>query len=221
MFFMAWLTPFSSFHFLFYCHFPVLFSPWVTEIRWQMTKHVIKRRERRQRCEWSQRSDKESFVGVLLSMTEGRSWRTRVNQGDCIRRLDMLGKGSAIVCFLWLTDLSVTQTARGTPASEGLSSCSQTSNVRRRSWTKRIKWYVSKIRSCARKTQKMWKGNSMNWKRKQANLQIVEHMSNYHERRVQQGLGEEKKERICQTRDATLALFRSGTRPTKRKWRRG
>ena len=33
----------------------------------------------------------------------------------------------------------------------------------------------------------------MNWKRKQANWQIDEHMSNYHERRVQQSLGEEKK----------------------------
>ena len=64
------------------------------------------------------------------------------------------------------------------------------------------------------KNQKMWKGNSMNWKMKQA--QIDEHMSNYHEERVQQGLGEEFKERICQTRDATLAKFRSGTRPTKR-----
>ena len=66
------------------------------------------------------------------------------------------------------------------------------------------------------KNQKMWKGNSMNWKRKQANWQIDEHMSNYHERRVQQGLGEEFKERICQTRDATLAKFRSGTRFTER-----
>ena len=164
---------------------------------------------------------KKSFVGVFLSMTEGRSWWTRVNQGDCVRRLDILGKGSAIVCFLWLTDLSVTQTASGTPAGAGLSSCSQTSNVRRRSSTKRIKWSLSKIRSCARKNQKMWKSNSMNWKKKQANWQIDEHMSNYHERRVQQSLGEEFKERICQTRDATLAKFRSGTRFTERIWRRG
>ena len=98
---------------------------------------------------------KKSFVGVFLSMTESRSWWTRVNQGDCVRPLDILGKGSAIVCFWWLTDLS------GTPASEGLSSCSQTSNVRRRSWTKRIKWYVSKIRSCARKTKKC--GKATQW----------------------------------------------------------
>ena len=55
-----------------------------------------------------------------------------------------------------------------------------------------------------------------NKKRKQANWQIVEHMGNYHERRVQQGLGEEFEERICQTRDATLAEFRSGTRLTKK-----
>ena len=221
MFFMAGNSPFSSFHNSF-CHFPVVFSDLVTEIRWQMTKHVIKRKEWSQWWEWSPRYwKKKSFVGVFLSMTESRSWWTRVNQGDCVRRLDILGKGSATVCFWWLTDLSGTQTACGTPTSEGLSSCSQTSNVRRRSWTKRIKWSVSKIRSCARKTKEMWKGNSMNWKRKQANLQIVEHMSNYHERRVQQGLGEEFKERICQTRDATLARFRSGTRPTKRKWRRG
>ena len=68
------------------------------------------------------------------------------------------------------------------------------------------------------KNQKMWKGNSMNWKKKQANWQIDEHMSNYHERRVQQGLGEEFKERSCQTRDATLAKFRSGNRFTGRRW---
>ena len=67
------------------------------------------------------------------------------------------------------------------------------------------------------KNQKMCKSNSMNWKKKQANWQIDEHMNNYHERGVQQGLGEEFKERICPTRDATLAKFRSGTRPTKRK----
>ena len=47
------------------------------------------------------------------------------------------------------------------------------------------------------KNQKMWKGS-------------------YNERRVQQGLGEEFKERICQTWDATLAKFRSGTRFTER-----
>ena len=62
--------------------------------------------------------------------------------------------------------------------------------------------------------QKLWKGNSMNWKRKQANWQIDEHMSNYHERRVQQSLGEEFKERSCHT----CTKFRSGNRLTERRW---
>ena len=67
------------------------------------------------------------------------------------------------------------------------------------------------------KNQKMWKSNSRNWKKKQANWQIDEHVSNYHEKRVQQGLGEELKEISCQTRDATLAEFRSGNRITERR----
>ena len=60
--------------------------------------------------------------------------------------------------------------------------------------------------------QKMWKGNSMNWKRKQANWQIDEHMSNYHERRVQQSLGEELRKEVV-----TLAKFRIGNRLTERR----
>ena len=137
-------SPFSSFHFfVIFLSFFLLRSR-RSDGRWQNTSS----REGSEGSGENGHKDltRESFVGVFLSMTEGRSWWTRVNQGDCVRRLDILGKGSAMVCFLWLTDLSVTQTASGTPASESLSSCSQTSNVRRRSWTKRIKWSVSKTK---------------------------------------------------------------------------
>ena len=85
---------------------------------------------------------------------------------------------AAIVCFLWLSDLCVTQRARGTPASELLSSSpyvfslsqnfyshyvyppsstlgkqilERLGNLRRWGWTWTIRWSVSKIkgrRSC-------------------------------------------------------------------------
>ena len=46
-------------------------------------------------------------------------------------------------------------------------------NLRRWSWTQRIKFFVSKIqgRSC-QKNKNLWKGNSMTWKSKQAKWQI-------------------------------------------------
>ena len=105
-----------------------------------------------------------------------------------------------IVCFLWLSDLCVTQTARGTSASECLSSSPHVfslslfivtlfmftlpsstrgkkllerfGNLWRWSWTWRIKWSVSKIkgRSCQKK--KLVESNSMTWKKKQANWQM-------------------------------------------------
>ena len=37
---------FPLFNSFFNCHFPVFFSDLATEIRWQMTKHVIKRKEK-------------------------------------------------------------------------------------------------------------------------------------------------------------------------------
>ena len=151
------------------------------EIWWQRTKHDTKRKEWRQWWEWSPRSEKrEVSCWRVLSMTEGVSWWTR-KQPRRMPRLIFFWQGlAAMVCFLWLNELCVTQTARGTSASELL--CHQSllcvsltlspffslfmfnhflqhvakklaerlGNLRRRSWTWRIKWSVLKIkrRSC-------------------------------------------------------------------------
>ena len=54
------------------------------EIWWQRTRHVAKRIERKQWWEWPPRSEKEVSCWRDLSMTEGLSWWTRINQGKCV-----------------------------------------------------------------------------------------------------------------------------------------
>ena len=119
------------------------------------------------------------------SLMLARFWAWQSTKGNVLADNFRLGL-AAIVCFLWLSDLCVTQTARGTSASECLSSSPHVSlslslhcyslyvyppsstrgekllerfgNLWRWSWTWRIKWSVSKIkgRSC-QKNKNWWK----------------------------------------------------------------
>ena len=50
---------------------------------WQRTKHVTKRNEWRQWWNGHQCLTRRSLVGVFLSITEGLSWWTWINQGEC------------------------------------------------------------------------------------------------------------------------------------------
>ena len=99
---------FSSFHFLvFILMFPVLFSLLMFLFRWsdgRGKKHVTKRNEWSQWWEWSTRSEKGSFVDVFFSMTEGLSWWTWMNQGECLGWwfLARLGSNSVFLVIEWL-----------------------------------------------------------------------------------------------------------------------
>ena len=171
---------FSSFHFLvFTLMFPVLFS---------LLMFLSKRSDGRGRNtsprEMSEASGdngqqslkRRSFVGVFFS-----AWTKVSVDGPESTKENALADDfwvglAAIVCFLWLSELCVTQTVRGTPASECLSSSpyvlslsplwlyvyppsstrgkkllERLANLRRWGWTWTIKWSVSKIkgrRSC-------------------------------------------------------------------------
>ena len=129
-------------------------------------------------------------------MTESRSWWTRINEGECAVWL-IFGKSLAIVCFLLLTDLSVTQTARGTPAGEGLSSFhwvlslstlvlvmfTQDGQLETKAWRKDWATWGGEAENrgfnglCRRskedRARKKKKSNSMTEKKKQTNWLIV------------------------------------------------
>ena len=114
------LFSFSCFYFHVSCPF---FSPHVfVNVIWrQRTKHVTKRNKWSQWWEWSTRSEKGSFVGVFFSMTEGLSWWTWINQGECLGWwfLARLGSNRVFLVIEWL--VCDTDSAR-TPSSECLSS---------------------------------------------------------------------------------------------------
>ena len=97
------LFSFSCFYSHVSCPF---FSPhvFVKVIWWQRTKHVTKRNEWSQWWEWSTRSEKGSLVGVFFSMTEGLSWWTWINQGECLGWwfLARLGSNSVFLVIEWL-----------------------------------------------------------------------------------------------------------------------
>ena len=97
------LFSFSCFYSHVSCPF---FSPhvFVKVIWWQRTKHGTKRNEWSQWWEWSTRSEKGSFVGVFFSMTEGLSWWTWINQGECLGWwfLARLGSNSVFLVIEWL-----------------------------------------------------------------------------------------------------------------------
>ena len=103
------LLLFSCFLFFFF-----LSSRFVKGIWWQRTIHVIKRNEWRQ---WVWMVTKVWKGGLLLARFSAWQSTKRNVLADNFR----LGL-AAIVCFLWLSDLCLTQTARGTSASECLSS---------------------------------------------------------------------------------------------------
>ena len=65
---------------------------------------------------------RRSLVGVFLSMTEGLSWWTWINKGECLGWwfLARFGSNGVFLVIEWL--VCVTQTARGTSAGECLSS---------------------------------------------------------------------------------------------------
>ena len=142
--------------------------------------------------------ERRSLVGVFLSMTEGLSWWTWINQGECLGWwfLARFDNNSVFLVIEWLvcdTDSSRdirwwmliiislrplslhfysphVYPPRSTLAKKLLETLG---NLRRWGWTSRIQWSVSKIkrRSC-KKHQKLEKNNSMTWKRKQANWKI-------------------------------------------------
>ena len=101
---------------------------------------------------------------------------------------------AAMVCFLWLSDTDSPRDIRlwrlvimslcfslcfyplyvhPLHSRGGRRLAERLGNLRRWSWTHRIKWSVSKIqgRSC-KKNKNLWKSNSMTWKSKQAKWQI-------------------------------------------------
>ena len=161
----------------------------------------------------------KAVVGMVTKIWQGSlllacfaTWpKVGENQPRRMRRLVMFGKGSAIVCFLWLTDLSVTQTARGTPASEGLSSFPQVLSLSTlvlslclpsflNTWQKvtakigqleAVKLNLEDSMVCVEdqkedraQTKNLWKDNSITWKRKQANWK---HHGSRHLRRAEEG----------------------------------
>ena len=88
-------------------------SCFVKGIWWQRTMHVIKRNEWTQ---WVWMVTKVWKGGLMLA----RFWAWQSTKGNVLADNFRLGL-AAIVCFLWLSDLCVTQTARGTSTSECLS----------------------------------------------------------------------------------------------------
>ena len=106
----------------FYSHFPLVFL--VKEIWWQKTKHVTKINEWRHWWEWSAGSEKRGlFLLAFFFEHDRRSELMELNQTRRMLWLIIFRQGlAAVVCFFWQSDLYVTQTARGTPASESLSS---------------------------------------------------------------------------------------------------
>ena len=196
---------FSSFHFLvFFSHVSCpFFSP-----------HVLSRRSDGRRQNTSPREMSEangengqqnlkrrSFVGVFFSMTEGLSWWTWINHGECHGWWFLARFGNNSVSCDWVTCVWHRQTA-GHPqvnayhhlplfflslslhsysphvyppsSTRGKKLLETLGNLRRWSWTSRIQWSVSKIkrRSC-KKHQNLGKDNSTVSKRKQTNWQIV------------------------------------------------
>ena len=115
-------TLFISFFYLVSCPF-FLSSCFVKGIWWQRTKHVIKRNEWKQRWEWSPRSEKRRSLLLACFWAWLKVWVDGPASTKENASADYFWQGlAAIVCFLWFTALCATQTARRTPASEGLSS---------------------------------------------------------------------------------------------------
>ena len=124
-FFMAensfFLFSFSCFFFSCFLSF-FLSSCFVKEIWWQKTKHVTKRNEWSQWWEWSTKSEKGGLLLACFSAWP-KVWVDGPESTMENAMADDFWLGlAAIVCFLWLSDLCVTQTARGTSAGECLSS---------------------------------------------------------------------------------------------------
>ena len=110
--------------FLLSCSLSFFFSldVFVKAIWWQRTKHVTKRNEWSQWWQWSTKSEKEVFCWRVFS-----AWTKVSVDGPESTKENALADDfwlglAAIVCFLWLSELCVTQTVRGTPASECSSS---------------------------------------------------------------------------------------------------
>ena len=89
---------------------------------WQRTKHVIKRNEWSQWWEWSPMSEKEVSCWRIFSTWTKVSVDGPESTKESALADDFWLGLAAIVCFLWLNDFCVTQTARGTSAGECLSS---------------------------------------------------------------------------------------------------
>ena len=148
---------------------------------------------------WPPRSEKKGPLLFFLFEHDRRSELMDLNQKRRMRRLIIFRQGlAAIVCFLWLSDLCVTQTARGTSASE----CSASSpcgspflspvllslclpsflntwqNVTAKiGQLEAVKLNLEDQMVCVEDQwkivlEKMRKGNSMTWKRKQGKWQI-------------------------------------------------